>query len=78
MDAYLQHTADAGVTHLERDPGYEGERRLRLRRRPAVGEVQVREEQNPAAEETEEHDDAVDLVQQSVLLLILKRNRKSV
>lgn len=50
---------------------------MRLWRRPAVGEVQVREEQNPAAEEREEHDDAVDLVQQSVLLLILKETGRA-
>lgn len=40
---------------------------------PAVGVVQVGEEQNPTAEEGEQHENTVDFVQQSVLLLILGR-----
>ena len=44
---------------------------------PAVGVVQVGEEQHPAAEEDEQHDDAVDFVEQSVLFLILKRQKQT-
>lgn len=38
---------------------------------PAVGVVQVGEEQHSTAEEREQHEDPVDFVQESVLLLIL-------
>lgn len=43
---------------------------------PAVGEVQVREEQHPTAEEGEQHEDSVEFVQQSVLLLVLEPQKK--
>lgn len=46
-------------------------------RLPAVGEVQVGEEQDPAAEEGEQHDAAVDFVQQRLLLVVLKNNREA-
>lgn len=44
---------------------------------PAVGVVQVGEEQDPAAEEGEQHDAAVDFVQQQLLLVVLKNNREA-
>lgn len=46
-------------------------KRRRRRHRPAVGPVQVREEQHPAAQEGEQQEHAVELVQQSVLLPVL-------
>lgn len=44
---------------------------------PAVGVVQVGEEKDPAAEEGEQHDAAVDFVQQQLLLVVLKNNREA-
>lgn len=70
MEAYLprQRADAAGAGNTAPSP----RRRKKLRHRPTVGEVQVREEEHPAAEEREQHDHAVELVQQSVLLLVLK------
>lgn len=44
---------------------------------PAVGVVQVREEQHAAAEEGEQHEDAVGSVQQRLLLPVLQTQTTS-
>lgn len=44
---------------------------------PAVGVVQVREEEHPAAEEAEQHEDAVDLMQHRGLLLVLTGHKRT-
>lgn len=51
----------------------EGHGKQRQARVPPVGPVQVGEEQHPAAEEAEQHQGPVHLVQQRVLLLVLRR-----
>lgn len=57
------------------DMGRDGEGHSEQRQAcvPPVGPVQVGEEQHPAAEEAEQHQGPVHLVQQRVLLLILPR-----
>lgn len=42
---------------------------------PAVGVVQVGEEQHSTTEECEQHEDSVHFVQERVLLLILMRSK---
>lgn len=56
------------------DVGRDGERHCEQGQAgvPPIGPVQIGEEQHPAAEEAEQHQGAVHLVQQRVLLLVLR------
>ena len=52
--------------------------RERVQRRgiPAVSVVEVREEKNSTDEESDQHENSIHFVQESILLLVLKRERE--